>query len=230
MIFLKKSTAATLRVGPFVDATDGGTPETALTFSSGEVYLFKHTGAGAEAHALMGAHTFDGMYDMALTASETDTVGMLTINCYDSAARPVCVRAMVLPALVYDSLIGGTDALQVDVLEINGNVSSGFLSGTDHLKADVVKIGGTAGAADNLEASTLAMQKGTVSTGSTTTLIKTGLTEATNDHYNGRVIAFVTGALAGQLASITDYNGTSKDLTVSALTEAPANGDTFIII
>ena len=250
MLHLKLSTAAVMRVGAFKDATDNSTPETAIALASGEAYLFKATGAGVDISALTWAHTFDGMYDLSLTSSETDTLGMLTVNIYDAVAAPVTVRAMVLPALVYDSLYG-TDNLQVDVLQINGNLSSGFLTGTTMLKSDVTQIGTNAvagflsgttmfntdvlaissstTAADNLEEGALALVTGATSTGSSTTLVTTGLTEATNDHYNGRTITFTSGALAGQSSTISDYSGSSKSLTVVALTEAPANTDTFII-
>jgi len=69
----------------------------------------------------------------------------------------------------------------------------------------------------------------TCASGSTTTTIETNLTEATNSHYVGRTITFTSGALAGQSSDITGYNGTSKALTVTALTEAPANTDAFVI-
>jgi hypothetical protein len=81
----------------------------------------------------------------------------------------------------------------------------------------------------NLRAGSTGVIKSTVSSGASTTLIPTNLTEATNDHYNGRTITFTSGALLGQSSSITDYVGASKDLTVSALTEAPAQGDEFVI-
>jgi len=70
----------------------------------------------------------------------------------------------------------------------------------------------------------------TVQTGSTTTVIETNLTEATNDHYNGRSVIFITGALARQGGTISDYDGATKRITISALTEAPANGDRAIIV
>jgi hypothetical protein len=70
---------------------------------------------------------------------------------------------------------------------------------------------------------------GSVASGATTTVIPTDLTEATNDHYNGRYITFVTGALAGQSSDITDYFGAGKELSVTALTEAPNQGDKFVI-
>lgn len=62
-----------------------------------------------------------------------------------------------------------------------------------------------------------------------TTQMTTNLTEATDDHYNGRIVTFITGNLAGQATDITDYVGSSKRITMTALTEAPANGDRFVI-
>jgi hypothetical protein len=58
------------------------------------------------------------------------------------------------------------------------------------------------------------------------------VTEATDDHFNGRVVLFTSGALAGQATSISDYTtaGGIGQFTVVAITEAPANNDTGIII
>ncbi|MBK9054945.1 MAG: hypothetical protein IPL78_29805 [Chloroflexi bacterium] len=58
----------------------------------------------------------------------------------------------------------------------------------------------------------------------------TNLTEATNDHYNGRIVVFITGDLAGQATDITDYDGSTKMLTMTALTEAPISGNRFVIV
>ena len=41
-MYLKQSTAATLALGPFVDATDGVTAETGLTISQADVRLSKN--------------------------------------------------------------------------------------------------------------------------------------------------------------------------------------------
>ena len=56
--------------------------------------------------------------------------------------------------------------------------------------------------------------------------------ETTADHYNGRLVLFTSGALLGQMTDITDYaTANSKEkLTVTALTEAPADGDLFVIL
>lgn len=65
----------------------------------------------------------------------------------------------------------------------------------------------------------------------TATAFETDLTEASNDHYNGAFVVFYSGALAGQSRKISDYDGTTKVLTVAAaFTEAPAAGDDFLII
>lgn len=124
MILLKQSTAATLRLGPAVAVGDGFTPVTTLTLSGAdEAELLKHSGAtvdisGATIAAITGA---DGWYDVSLTTSHTDTLGMLTVAVNDdSLILPVFARAMVVPAAVYDSLVGGTDTLPVDVTQWNG--------------------------------------------------------------------------------------------------------------
>jgi hypothetical protein len=63
-----------------------------------------------------------------------------------------------------------------------------------------------------------------------TTEMTTTLTEATDDHYNGRIIIWTSGVLANQATDITDYDGATKKLTFTAVTEAPAAADTFVIV
>lgn len=65
----------------------------------------------------------------------------------------------------------------------------------------------------------------------TTTAFETDLTETTADHYNNQFVFFISGLLAGQSRKISDYDGTNKRVTVAtALTEAPSDGDKFIIL
>jgi hypothetical protein len=86
-------------------------------------------------------------------------------------------------------------------------------------------------AIDNLEASALGIVRGQAVTGTlSTTQMTTNLTEATDDHYIGRTIIWTSGVLAGQASDITDYDGTTKKLVFSALTEAPSNGDAFVLV
>lgn len=59
-----------------------------------------------------------------------------------------------------------------------------------------------------------------------------GTEETTADHYNGRTLLFVSGALQGQQTDITDYvlQNSKERYTVTALTEAPADGDNFVVL
>ena len=63
-----------------------------------------------------------------------------------------------------------------------------------------------------------------------TTQMSTDLTEATDDHYNGRSLIWTSGVLLGQATAITDYTGATKVLTYTAVTEAPSAADDFLIV
>jgi len=74
-----------------------------------------------------------------------------------------------------------------------------------------------------------------VGSGSTTTAVKFSTVNgagpsAVDDFYNGAVIVFTSGALAGQRTSITDYVGSTTTATVVATTSAPANAVTGVIV
>jgi len=103
---------------------------------------------------------------------------------------------------------------------------------------DVTAINGSTAAAARLALSAGVIIPATVDTvtnshtPTTTEFDCDDITEATNDHYVGRVVIFTSGALIGQATSITDYTqvGGIGRFTVVAMTEAPANNDTLIII
>lgn len=63
-----------------------------------------------------------------------------------------------------------------------------------------------------------------------TTGIDGAAPSAVDDFYNGRVLVFTSGALAGQATSISDYTGATVTLTVVALTGAPASGVTAVLV
>ena len=63
-----------------------------------------------------------------------------------------------------------------------------------------------------------------------TTQMTTDLTEATDDHYNGRTVVWLTGVLTGQAQAISDYTGASKTVTYGTATDTPSAGDQFIIV
>jgi hypothetical protein len=94
----------------------------------------------------------------------------------------------------------------------------------------------TEASATKLAASAGVIVLGTVDTTgfapTTTEFEADDITEATADHYIGRVIIFRTGVLTFQATKITDYALSSgrAHFTVVALTEAAGNDDTFVIV
>ena len=127
------------------------------------------------------------------------------------------------------------DATAANNLELMYD-GTGYAGGTAKLEVDINKISGDATAADRLESLMDGLVVGQVADASalTTKFASDGFTEATDDHFNGRLITFLTGALTGQQTDITDYDAAdggqgAQEFTVTALTEAPAN-DVFFIV
>jgi hypothetical protein len=68
-------------------------------------------------------------------------------------------------------------------------------------------------------------------TNASSTSFITNLIQTSNNFYNGNILVFTSGANAGQVRRIIDYDGASKKITVDpALSQAPTNGDTFSIL
>ena len=169
-----------------------------------------------------------------LTDIETDTQAIET-DTQDIQAR--------LPA----ALSSGN--MKSDLLAITGGDTAadnlkaftdgtGYVGGTAKLTVDLTKVNGDATAAANLEASTEVIVRATVDTDTnshtptTTEFQCDNITEATADHFNGRIVIFRTGVLVNQATDITSYElvGGIGQFTVTALTEAPSNNDTLVIV
>lgn len=103
-------------------------------------------------------------------------------------------------------------------------------------EVDVTHMAGGTANVLNLNASASTIIRFTVDnsahTPTTTEFEADDVTEATADHFNGRLVIFTSGALLGQAARINDYAlvGANGHFTVSTLTEAPANNDTGVIV
>jgi hypothetical protein len=126
---LKQSTAFTFRIGPFVDATDGVTPETSLTIAQADIQISKNGGAFAQTSASpTTTHDSDGWYQCPLTATDTNTLGPLTVQITMAGAAPVWEHFMVRPANVYDALVSGTRWLSVTALENDVSISGATMT------------------------------------------------------------------------------------------------------
>lgn len=106
---LKQSTAVDIAIGPFVDATDGVTPETGLTIAQADVRLKKNNGAWAQKNDNTSAvHEENGWYECELDATDTNTLGILVLSIQEAGALPVWERFNVISANDYDNKYGTT--------------------------------------------------------------------------------------------------------------------------
>lgn len=121
-MWLKQSVAATIKVGPFLDDTDGKTAETALAIIQADIRLSKNGATFAQSNNAAGAtHDALGYYDIPLNTTDTDTLGRLKVAVSESGALPVWQDFMVVPGNVWDSLFGA-DRLQVHTDEITAGL------------------------------------------------------------------------------------------------------------
>ena len=112
---------------------------------------------------------------------------------------------------------------------ITGRLPAALVGG--RMDSNTSAIGGTAGAATNLRDSANVLYVGSVTgAATTTTLIDSALTQADTDHWKGRIVIFLTGSLKYQATDITAFDPALDKLTFTALTNAPAGADTYVIV
>lgn len=124
MQWLKQGTVAVINFGPFLDKTDGVTLEdgagiiTSIDHATTGIKLSKNGGTLAvrEQGANFVASIYDahGFYKVSLSAIDTGTLGRLLVVHSEPATYLIVPREfMVVPANVYNSLIAGSDLLDV---------------------------------------------------------------------------------------------------------------------
>lgn len=118
---LRQSTSVDVPIGPFLDETDGKSPETTLTITQPDVRLKKNSGAWAQKNAAQTlSHEENGNYEVTLDATDTDTLGLLRLHVNESGALPVWEDFWVVTANFFDSLFS-TDFFQVDLTQLLGS-------------------------------------------------------------------------------------------------------------
>lgn len=138
-MILKQSTAATIKLGPFVDDTDGKTAETGLTISQADIRLSKNGGDFAQTNNAAGTtHDESGYYDVPLDTTDTNTLGRLRVAVSESGALPVWQDFLVVTANVYDTLCS-TDNLDVNVAEMAAGIITAAVIAADAIDADALK-------------------------------------------------------------------------------------------
>jgi len=228
-MILKQSTVVDILIGPFVDITDGATAET------GESPTVKLSKNGqplvAKSDVTTPIHDGDGYYNCEFDGTDTGTVGTLVVTiAATAAALPVRHEFQVVEEDAYEFLYATGSTPDANIASILASTAGLTFTLASHVDANMLAISGDTTAADNLEEGATALVATSVNDASaSTTAFVAALTETTDDHYNGRIITFTSGDLKGQSTDITDYVGSSKTVTVTQLTEAPANSVTFVI-
>jgi hypothetical protein len=218
-LWLREDTATTIVVGPLVDSVDA-TKEEGLTITSSEVLVWKEGGTSfnAKNEASAATHRSYGMYTVPLDATDTNTPGQLIVGVFEAGIMVARSDFMVVAQNTYDSLVlgPGTDYLQVDSKQVASNTNAA---------TQLANIAGT------MQAGTV-FDDGVTYINSTTVIYCDDITEATPDHYIGKIITFRSGNLQYQSTEITDYEfvaATYAKFTVVAMTEAASDGNTFEI-
>lgn len=137
-LWLKQSTAVTVKVGPFISDSDFKSAQTGLTISQADIRLSKNGGNIAQSNNAAGAtHDELGQYDIPLDTTDTNTLGTLRVIIAESGALQVWQDFMVVPANVWDSLFGA-DKLQVHADEITAGLITAAAVATGAIDADTL--------------------------------------------------------------------------------------------
>jgi hypothetical protein len=145
----------------------------------------------------------NGWYFFTLSASHSDTLGVLSITFTNAACKQVNLQFRVEET-----------NLDVNVASINDSTAA------------AVRLALSAGQIIPFTVDD------SVNTPTTLYFEADDITEADTNHYQGRLILWTTGNLTGQMTRITSYLlvGANGAFNVNTLTEAPANNDTGVIM
>ncbi len=183
MRFLRQSTALDVVVGPLVDKTDGVTPVTAATLGGITAAVIKGDARTGLTLAASGnnhfTHIADGYWELNLTTSDTNTTGIFRVTLRDDDGfLPMWEDFMVLPQQVFDSLVTGTDQLEVDAVRISGSPTA-----ADNVQANIANL--DASVASRLAASAVPANFDDLAITPTTGLVSVG----TNNDKSGYSIS-----------------------------------------
>ena len=208
MRYLRADTDQTEMVGPFLDKTDGVSLEIGL---AGDASDISKDGLAFGTGPVLGTYDSHGMYPVAITVAMTGTEGSFFLSVDDPATHlHVWHEFTVIPQKVYDSMILGTDTLEVDAIAISASTTA-----ADDLEANISNVA-------------RALVSGTADSGDTLTLVDSVRTEA-DDYWNGQLLVITSGTLLGQSRVITNFVASSNTITVSPAFSAVVGTQTYEI-
>lgn len=216
--WLKQSTSVDVPIGPFLDATDGVTPETGLTITQPDIRLKKNGGAWAQkAAAQTLSHEENGFYEVTLDATDTNTLGLMRLAVFESGAAPVWEDFLVVPANVWDSYFS-TDLLQVDATQWLGSaIATPTVAGVPEV--DVTHWIGTAAATPTVAG---VPEVDITHFGGAAGTFASGRPEVNTSHVAGNTTAatILSRIYGGAAVTGTADSGTTTTMVDAALTQA----------
>lgn len=189
--------------------------------------------------------TSSGHYYLDLTSTEMNAdsvVVQVKSTTTDAVTRTIVIYPQESGDIKVDvqswnaTAIASPDTAGYPKVTIKSGTGTGELSIASGIASvNSSQLAGSTDAATKLSAAARSITIGTVDTGgfaATNTEFETSITEATAEHFAGKLVQWYGGALAGQQALITAYSlaGGRGHFTVTAMTEAPANGDPFSVV
>ena len=210
---LKYNTESYVMLGPMM-GVEGTTLMTGLTMLTSDIRFHKMGSTTLIGKSVDGVTEVSAGYYLAtLLTTDVDVYGSMEIYAKTTETLVTRLETMIMNANAYDALMAA--------------------DGTGSIETDIVSISGDSVAADTLEAMCDGSTTGAVVTdgSNTSATFKTGLSETTNNTYEGAILWFTSGALQGESKTVTAYNGTTKFITVAGgFTGTPADAVTFIIV
>lgn len=163
---------------------------------------------------VVGNTLFDGITSVA------EWLGLIAGKQTGDATARTELRATGVGSGTFDETVDSQEAVADSIFDPT----------TDEVDADVVKIAGVGAAASLLALTVQTAINGNAVTGTlSTTQATTNLTGYTIDQLIGRTIIWTSGDADGEATDITDYVVANGLISFTAITIAPANGDTFVI-
>jgi hypothetical protein len=142
MFHLRQSTTVSIKIGPFVDSTDGNTDESGLTIANTDVKLSKNGGTFAAKSTDGGTYDTNGFYTISLKAADVNTVGTLQLSAHVSGALHAYHEFQVLEEAIYDALYAASAArIDANITHIGGAAVN---TASAQLGVNAVNAGGVA--------------------------------------------------------------------------------------
>lgn len=198
---------------------------TGLAYNTSGLTAYYCNEAGSSTSITLATQTATGSYSSGGFV-QIDATNMAGVYRFDI---PNAVFASGSKSIVCIQATGAVPTLlEYDLVSYNPLDATSL--GLSAVQSNLVQISGNTTDVSNMAKALSRITPVTVQSGSSSTVINTNLTNTSTGFYQGLILYFVTGTLAGQATNVTAYNGSTYALTVTALTSAPSTGDTAILV